>query len=296
MLFGETFCPHCRGLISNAELGEVGCSGCGGILTGRGVVIVIHWLMRKCDVRGKIVKPKIKEILGVIDLDARFKKYYYEGKTHKQQWSAFVNKVFKVFTIEEVGDADDIVDIDHDGDNDDDRASNVDGLDDVNEENIVSSFEEHVRLDERCWTRDVRPSIDKLRSTISVGSQDTTLAQRYQQICDVIVHLFTRVCTDPEASQIFLDGVLEAGKKAEDMLVREYFTFNHLLSHLASSVIFVVEPSIGEKSTAPKFKERPNPIKSKKRLKSDYEKARQRQKFIIQRKKQKRDVDASKNN
>ncbi|GAA0156805.1 hypothetical protein LIER_14209 [Lithospermum erythrorhizon] len=55
-------------------------------------------------------------------------KYYYEEDT--TTIDSVVNKVFKVFTIEEVGDADDIVDIDHDGDNDDDRASNVDGLDD----------------------------------------------------------------------------------------------------------------------------------------------------------------------
>jgi len=38
----------------------------------------------------------------------------------------------------------------------------------------------------------------------------------------------------------------------------------------------------------------PNPIKSKKRLKSDYEKARERQKFLINRKKLKRDDEALK--
>jgi len=57
----------------------------------------------------------------------------------------------------------------------------------------------------------------------------------------------------------------------------------------SSKVAVVDEPSAGVKSTAPKFKERPNPIKSKKRLKSDYEKARERQKFLINRKKQKKD-------
>jgi len=62
----------------------------------------------------------------------------------------------------------------------------------------------------------------------------------------------------------------------------------------SSKAAGVGEPSAGVKSTAPKFKERPNPIKSKKRLKSDYEKARERQKFLINRKKQKRDDEALK--
>ena len=69
------------------------------------------------------------------------------------------------------------------------------------------------------WTRDVRPSVDKLKSTINVGTEDTTQAQRYQQICVVTVQLSTRFCADPEASEIFLDGVLEAGKKAEELLL-----------------------------------------------------------------------------
>jgi len=60
----------------------------------------------------------------------------------------------------------------------------------------------------------------------------------------------------------------------------------------SSKVAVVGETSAGVKPTAPKFKERPNPIKAKKRLKSDYEKARERQKFLINRKKQKRDDEA----
>ncbi|PNX55829.1 protein far-red impaired response 1-like, partial [Trifolium pratense] len=46
------------------------------------------------------------------------------------------------------------------------------------------------------WTRDVRLSVDKLKSTISVGTEDTTQAQRYQQICAVIVQLSTLVYAD----------------------------------------------------------------------------------------------------
>ena len=63
------------------------------------------------------------------------------------------------------------------------------------------------------WTRDVRPSVDKLKSTINIATEDTTQAQRYQQICVVTVQLSTRFCADPEASEIFLHGVLEAGEK-----------------------------------------------------------------------------------
>jgi hypothetical protein len=43
------------------------------------------------------------------------------------------------------------------------------------------------------------------------------------------------------------------------------------------------------KSTAPKFKERINPNRSKKRIKCDYEKSRERQKFRLERKKKQRD-------
>lgn len=141
------------------------------------------------------------------------------------------------------------------------------------------------------WTRDVRLSVDKLKSSMSVGTEDTTQAQRYQQICAVTVQLSTRVCADAEASQIFIDGVLEAGKKAEELLFSKGIVTNPSSvtpSKSSKAIVVVGEPSSG-KSTAPKFKERPNPIKSKKRLKSDYEKARERQKFIIERKKQKRE-------
>jgi len=191
-------------------------------------------------------------------------KYYYEEDTTK---GSTLNKFFKVFTIEKVDDNYD------DADNDNDGPSNVDVLDVELQENLLPSFEDHDRLDERVvtidirsksfscscrmfenrgflcrhvfkileflgsnvqyhflktipgqyvlsrWTRDVRPSVDKLKSTINVGTEDTTQAQRYQQICAVIVQLSTRVCADPEASEIFLQGVFEVGKKAEELLL-----------------------------------------------------------------------------
>jgi hypothetical protein len=62
----------------------------------------------------------------------------------------------------------------------------------------------------------------------------------------------------------------------------------------SSNTATASEPSDGVKSTAPKFKARANPIRSKKRLKPDYEMARERQKRIIQRKNQKRDGEALK--
>ena len=68
----------------------------------------------------------------------------------------------------------------------------------------------------------------------------------------------------------------------------------------SSNTTTVGEPSDGVKSTAPKFKARSNPIRSKKRLKPDYEMSRdrqerrERQKLIIQRKNQKRDDEAQK--
>jgi len=146
------------------------------------------------------------------------------------------------------------------------------------------------------WTRDMRPSVDKLKSTINVGTEDTTQAQRYQQICAVTVKLSTRFCVDPEESEIFLHGVLEARKKIEELLLSKGIrTYPSSVTPSKSSKAAAVgEPSAGVKSTAPKFKERANPIKSKKRLKSDYEKARERQKFVINRKKQKRDDEALK--
>jgi hypothetical protein len=81
------------------------------------------------------------------------------------------------------------------------------------------------------WTRDVRHSIDKPKPTINVGTEGTTQAQRYQQICAVTIQLCTRVCTDPEASQVFLNGVIEAGKKAEELLMSkgfQYFLLNYV--------------------------------------------------------------------
>ncbi|KEH38275.1 hypothetical protein MTR_2g067130 [Medicago truncatula] len=96
---------------------------------------------------------------------------------------------------------------------------------------------------------------------------------------------------NPESSKIFLDGVLEAGKKAKELLLSKGIRTGPTPSK-SSKVAAVGETSAGVKPTAPKFKERPNPIKAKKRLKSDYEKARERQKFLINRKKQKRDDEA----
>jgi len=142
----------------------------------------------------------------------------------------------------------------------------------------------------------VRPSVDKLKSTIYVGTEDTTQAQRYQQICVVTVQLSTRVCANPEASEIFLHGVLEARKKEEELFFSKGIRTDpsSVMPSKSSKAAAVGEPSAGVKSVAPKFKERPNPIKSKKRLKSDYEKARERKKFLINRKKQKRDDEAFK--
>ncbi|KAK2373805.1 protein FAR1-RELATED SEQUENCE [Trifolium repens] len=141
------------------------------------------------------------------------------------------------------------------------------------------------------WTRDVRPSADKLKSIISATTEDTTQAQRYQQICAVTVQLCTRVCADSEASQIFLDGILEAGKKAEELLLSKGIRTNpaSVTSSKSSIVAAAGEVSSGVKSTAPKFKERINPNRSKKRMKCDYEKARERQKFRLERKKKQRD-------
>ncbi|CAJ2647727.1 unnamed protein product [Trifolium pratense] len=265
-------------------------------------------------------------------------KYYYEEDTSK---GSELNKFFKVFTIEKVDDPDEVDDHnDDDAHNDNGGAANSDEF-----QEIIPSFEELDRLDERVvtvdirsksfsctcrmfenrgflcrhvfkileflggsvqyhclktipaqyilkrWTRDVRPSVDKLKSSITVGTEDTTQAQRYQQICAVTVQLSTRVCEDEEASKIFLDGVIEAGKKAEELLFSKGIGTNPSSvtpSKSSKAIVVVGEPSSG-KSTAPKFKERPNPIKSKKRLKSDYEKARERQKLIMERKKQKRE-------
>ncbi|KAK2369219.1 hypothetical protein QL285_082367 [Trifolium repens] len=67
------------------------------------------------------------------------------------------------------------------------------------------------------WCRDARQLFDKLNSTVNVATEATTQAQQYQQICAVTVQLSTRVSVDPEASQIFRNGVIEAGKKAEEL-------------------------------------------------------------------------------
>jgi len=211
-----------------------------------------------------------------------------------------LNKFFKVFTIEKVDDNYD------DADNDNDEPSNVDVLDAELQENLLPSFEDHDRLDERVvtvdirsksfscschmfenrgflcrhvfkileflggnvqyhilktipgqyvlnrWTIDVRPSVDKLKSTINVGTEDTTQAQRYQQIYVVTVQLSTRVCADPEASEIFLQGVFKAGKMAEELLLFKGIRTNpfSVTPSKSSKAAAVGEPSAGVKSTA----------------------------------------------
>jgi len=94
----------------------------------------------------------------------------------------------------------------------------------------------------------------------------------------------------------FFYTVLEAGKKAEELLLSIGIRTDpsSVTPSKSSNVAAVGETFAGVKTSAPKFKERPNPIKSKKRLKSDYEKARERQKFLINRMKQKRDDEALK--
>ncbi|GAU44928.1 hypothetical protein TSUD_91310 [Trifolium subterraneum] len=137
-------------------------------------------------------------------------KYYYEEDTTK---GSDLNKFFKVFTIEKIDDPDEV---DDDADNDNGAPSNFDVLYEEFQENMFLNFEDHDRLDERVvivdirsksfsstcrmfenrgflcrrvfktipgqyvlkrWTRDVRSSVDKLKSTISVGTEDTTQAQ-----------------------------------------------------------------------------------------------------------------------
>jgi hypothetical protein len=204
--------------------------------------------------------------------DISFKYSYEEDIT---QLSNF-NKVFKVFTIEQFDEPDEVDGPKYD-DVVNDVPSNRDVLDEEIHDNLSPTFEDHDRLDERVvtidirsksisctcrmfenrgflcrhvfrileflggslqyrglktipaeyvlkrWTRDVRQSVHKLNSTINVATEGTTQAQRYQQICAVTVQLCTRVCADPEASQIFLNGVLEAGKKAEELIMSKGF-------------------------------------------------------------------------
>ncbi|MCI43144.1 FAR-RED IMPAIRED RESPONSE, partial [Trifolium medium] len=63
----------------------------------------------------------------------------------------------------------------------------------------------------------------------------------------------------PEASQIFLHGVLEARKKAEELLLSKGIGTgpSSVTPSKSSKAAAVGEPSTGVKSTAPKFKERP---------------------------------------
>jgi 16S rRNA G1207 methylase RsmC len=67
------------------------------------------------------------------------------------------------------------------------------------------------------------------------------------------------------------------------------FQHSSVTSSKSSIVAAAGEVSSGVKSTAPKFKERINPNRSKKRMKCDYEKARERQKFRLERKKKQKD-------
>ncbi|KEH16089.1 hypothetical protein MTR_0337s0060 [Medicago truncatula] len=125
---------------------------------------------------------------------------------------------------------------------------------DTTKGSALNNFEDHGRLDERVvtvdirsksfscscrqyvlkhWTRDVRPSVDKLKSTINVGNEDST-----------------------QASKIFLHGVLEAGKKAEELLLSKGIRTDpsSVMPSKSSKAAAVGEPSAGVKSAAPKFK------------------------------------------
>ncbi|KAK2352440.1 protein FAR1-RELATED SEQUENCE [Trifolium repens] len=184
--------------------------------------------------------------------DLSFKYYYEEDAT---QVSPFI-KVFKVFTIEQVHEPDEVFAANYDD------VGNEVVLDEVINENLLAKSVDHHHLDERVvtidtdkkrmsctcrmfenrgflcrhvfrileylggsvqyhglktipaeyvlkrWCRDARQSFDKLNSNVDVANEATTQAQRYQQICAVTVQLSTRVSVDPEASQIFLNGVL----------------------------------------------------------------------------------------
>ncbi|KAK2390801.1 protein FAR1-RELATED SEQUENCE [Trifolium repens] len=150
-------------------------------------------------------------------------KYCYEEDT--TQVSTF-NKVFKVFTIEQLDEPDEVVAANYDyAGNEVVGPSNHDVLDEVINQNLSPTFEDHDRLDERVvtidtrnksmsctcrmfenrgflcrhvfrileflggsvqyhglktihaeyvlkrWTRDVRQSVDKLKSTINVATE-----------------------------------------------------------------------------------------------------------------------------
>ncbi|XP_058774429.1 protein FAR1-RELATED SEQUENCE 5-like [Vicia villosa] len=198
-------------------------------------------------------------------------KYYYEEDTSR---SSISNRVFKVFTIQLVRDADEM-------DFDNDAAANVYMSVEEVPENLLPNDQDPLRLDERVVTVDIenkiftctcriRPSLDALKPISIGGIQDTTFAQRYQQASGVMLQIITRVCMDPDACQFFLNAAIECGKQAGELIVAKV------------------------DSSARKFKKRPNPIRSKKRLKSGYELARERQRFIAQRKKQKKEEDAAK--
>ncbi|XP_058725887.1 uncharacterized protein LOC131597194 [Vicia villosa] len=136
----------------------------------------------------------------------------------------------------------------------------------------LKSIPDHYIL--KRWTKGIRPSLDALKPISIGGIQDTTFAQRYQQASGVMLQIITR--------------------QAEELIVAKGVSGQPSSSRSASCKdTSVAEPVVVE-SSGKKFKKRPNPIRAKKRLKSDYELARERQRFIAQRKKQKKEEDAAK--
>ncbi|XP_058734030.1 protein FAR1-RELATED SEQUENCE 5-like [Vicia villosa] len=265
-------------------------------------------------------------------------KYYYEEDMSR---SSISNRVFKVFTIQLVRDADEM-------DFDNDAAANVYMSVEEVPENLLPNDQDPLRLDERVvtvdignkiftctcrmfenrgflcrhvfkildflgssvqyqslksipehyilkrWTKGIRPSLDALKPISIGGIQDTTFAQRYQQASGVMLQIITRVCMDPDACQFFLNAAIECGKQAEELIVAKGVSGQPSSSRSASCKDTSVADPLVVDSSVKKFKKRPNPIRAKKRLKSDYELARERQRFIAQRKKQKKEDDAAK--
>ncbi|XP_058760158.1 protein FAR1-RELATED SEQUENCE 5-like [Vicia villosa] len=236
-------------------------------------------------------------------------KYYYEEDTSR---SSISNRVFKVFIIQLVRDADEM-------DYDNNVAGNVYMSVEEVPENLLPNDQDPLRLDERIvtidignkiftctcrmfqnrgflcrhvfkilaflgssvqyqslktipdhyilkrWTKGIRPSLYKLQPITIGGIQDTTLHKDINKLL-----------------------------QSEELIVAKGVSGQPSSSRSTSCKdTSVAEPLVVD-SSAKKFKKRPNPIRYKKRLKSDYELARERQRFIAQRKKQKKDKDAAK--
>ncbi|XP_058726847.1 uncharacterized protein LOC131598246 [Vicia villosa] len=175
---------------------------------------------------------------------------------------------------------------------DNDAAANVYMSVEEVTENLLPNDQDPLRLDERVvtslksipdhyilkrWTKGIRPSLDALKPIRIGGIQDTTFAQRYQQVSGVMLQIITRVCMDPDAFQFFLNAAIEFGKQAEELIVAKGVSGQPSSSRSASCKDTSVSEPLVVDSSARKFKKRPNPIRSKKRLKSDYELARESQ-------------------